>query len=382
MRTALVFGSLLMPGCLSFAQAHPVDPVKATSTVSINMGNGYVVPGATWEHVTPESAGFSSARLEVLSAWLKTHPTTAMMAVYKGKIVFEYGDTSRVTKIASVRKSVLDMLFAAEGKNIKEDISNATVVQLGLQDKVPFVHPEELANFEQLISSRSGIYIPNGNTGQDATTPKRGSEYPGTHFFYNNWDFDALGTAFEKLTHKDIFDALRDDLAVPIGMQDFDRASQKKNFAPESVHPEYAMYLSTRDMARLGVLMLSSGNWGGKQLLDPNFLAWSTTLVTPFADINPTGLRAVGMPTRWGYGRLWWVWDAPLYPGNTLVGPYQGSYSAMGSGGQFITVFPMMDLVVVHKVDIDADYTASMSALGYDAALDMILDARCDDKCK
>jgi hypothetical protein len=191
-----------MPGCLSFAQAHPVDPVKATSTVSINMGNGYVVPGATWEHVTPESVGFSSARLEVLSAWLKTHPTTAMMAVYKGKIVFEYGDTSRVTKIASVRKSVLDMLFAAEGKNIKEDISNATVVQLGLQDKVPFVHPEELANFEQLISSRSGIYIPNGNTGQDATTPKRGSEYPGTHFFYNNWDFDALGTAFEKLTHR------------------------------------------------------------------------------------------------------------------------------------------------------------------------------------
>jgi hypothetical protein len=26
------------------------------------MGNGYVVPGLTWEHVTPESAGYSSAR--------------------------------------------------------------------------------------------------------------------------------------------------------------------------------------------------------------------------------------------------------------------------------------------------------------------------------
>ena len=237
-----------------------------------------------------------------------------------------------MSKIASVRKSILDMLFA-EREEHQGRPQLESVVQLGLQDKVRFIHPEELANFEQLLSSRSGIYIPNGNTEQDAIAPKRGSEYPGAHFFYNNWDFDALGTAFEKLTHKDIFDALRDDLAIPLGMQDFDRKLQKKNYAPESIHPEYAIYLSTRDMARLGVLMISHGNWGGKQLLDAGFLDWSTSLVTPFAEINPTGIRAVGMPMRWGYGRLWWVWDAPVYPGGTFNGPYQGAYSAMGSGG-------------------------------------------------
>lgn len=349
--------------------------------MSIDMGNGYVVPGVTWEHVTPESAGFSSARLQVLRDWLKTHPTTAMMVVYKGKVVFEYGDVARATSVASVRKSVLDMLYAAELKNLKDNLNYATVVELGLQDKVPFVHPEELANFEQLLASRSGIYIANGNGDQDALTPKRGSEYPGTHFFYNNWDFNALGTAFEKLTHKDIYDALRDDLAIPIGMQDFDRARQKKAVDPAQAHDGYPMWLSTRDMARLGVLMISHGNWGGKQLADGDFLSWSTNVVTPFADINPTSLHQIGLPTRWGYGRLWWVWDGAVYPGNTFVGPYQGAYSAMGSGGQFITVFPMMDLVVVHKVDIDANYAANMSALGYDSALDMVLDARCGTDC-
>jgi hypothetical protein len=373
--------SILMLGHLCFSQALSGASANPAAT-SIDMGNGYVVPGSTWEHIQPESAGFSGARLEVLRAWLKTHQTTAMMAIYKGKVVFEYGDTSRVSKIASVRKSVLDMLFAAEGKNIKEDLNYMTVVQLGLQDKVPFIHPEELANFEQLISSRSGIYIPNGNSGQDAVSPKRGSEYPGAHFFYNNWDFDAVGTAFEKFTHKDIFDALRDDLAIPIGMQDFDRSRQKKNYAPESVHPEYAMYLSTRDMARLGVLMISHGYWGNKQLLDSGVLNWSTSLVTPFADINPTGLRAAGMPMRWGYGRLWWVWDSPVYPGNTFTGPYQGAYAAMGAGGQYITIFPMLDLVVAHKVDIDTDESSGISELGYDAALNMLLDAKCDDACK
>jgi hypothetical protein len=59
---------------------------------------------------------------------------------------------------------------------------------------------------------------------------------------------------------------------------------------------------------------------------------------------------------RWGYGMLWWVWDAPTTPG-AITGPYSGAYMAMGSNGQFITVLPAADAVVVHKVDIDADET-------------------------
>jgi hypothetical protein len=39
---------------------------KMTPAGSWDMGNGYAVPGVNWEHVTPESVGYSSARLEVL----------------------------------------------------------------------------------------------------------------------------------------------------------------------------------------------------------------------------------------------------------------------------------------------------------------------------
>jgi len=375
-RLALILFFFMVVGVVP--QAAP----QANPSGSIDMGNGYVVPGASWEHVTPEAAGFSSERLEVLRAWLKTHPSTAMMAVYKGKVLFEYGDTTRATNVASVRKSVLDILYAAELKNIKDGLNYSTVVQLGLQDKVPFIHPEETANFEQLITSRSGIYIPNGDGDQDNIAPRRGSEFPGTHFFYNNWDFNALGTLFEKLTGKNIYDALRDDLAIPLQMQDFDRARQKKPVDPDHAHPGYPMWLSTRDMARIGVLMISGGRWGGKNLADASFLGWSTSLVTPFSEINPIFMHNAALPARWGYGRLWWVWDAPVYPGDVSIGPYQGAYSAMGTGGQFITVFPMMDLVVVHKVDIDVDAAANMSQLGYQAVLDMLLDARCSGACK
>ncbi len=45
---------------------------------------------------------------------------------------------------------------------------------------------------------------------------------------YSNWDFNALGGAFEIMTKRDIYDALESDLARPIGMQDFDRSIHRK----------------------------------------------------------------------------------------------------------------------------------------------------------
>ena len=363
-------------------QAPVPAPARLNPAGSFDLGNGYVEPGKQWEHIAPAQAGFSAARLEVLRAFLKTHQTLAMVVISKGHVVFEYGDTSRSTALASARKSVLSMLFADNAFHFPDNLQYMSVVELGLEDpKVPFLELERHANFEHLLSSRSGIYIPSGNTDQDKVSPKRGSEYPGSHYFYNNWDFDAAGSVFERYTHTDIYDALRDQLAVPLGMQDFRRA-QQVNTSPQNAHRYYPMWLSARDMARLGTLMLNHGNWGGKQLLDRGFLDWSTTLVTPAADMNPTGFKQIGTSTHWGYGKLWWVWDAPVFPGGTYAGPYQGAYSAMGSGGQYITVFPLFDLVVVHKVDIDADDQADVSLTAYGTMLDLLLDARCLEHCK
>ena len=69
------------------------------------------VPGATWTTVKPESAGYSSARLESLRSWLKTLDTKAMLIAVHGQVIFEYGDVTHASKIASVRKSILSMLY-------------------------------------------------------------------------------------------------------------------------------------------------------------------------------------------------------------------------------------------------------------------------------
>jgi CubicO group peptidase (beta-lactamase class C family) len=192
----------------------------------------------------------------------------------------------------------------------------------------PSCHTKSMPRWSSCsLRARESIYH-RATTVFDSQTPKRGTEYPGTHFEYNNWDFNAAGTAFEKLTGKNIYEALESDIARHIGMQDYERSHQKKIPTNVSVHPEYAMYLSTRDMARLGLLMQRGGNWNGRQIVPSDWVHYTTTLITPFNEINPTFLRIPGRPERWGYGLLWWVWDAPIFPGNIYDGPLLGAQCA------------------------------------------------------
>jgi CubicO group peptidase (beta-lactamase class C family) len=339
-------------------------------------------PGAQWEMASPESVGYSTARFDALTALLKTEATTAMVVSVHGRIIYRYGDTAYVSKIASVRKSVLSMLYGNYVASGKIDLER-TVKEIGLDDSQPFLPIEENAKLEQVLAGRSDIFIvpekPDPSSA-DFYQPKRGTETPGTYFTYNEWDFNAAGAAFEKLTGKNMYDALESDLAKPLGMQDFVRGRQQKIAHPPLVHPEYAMYLSTRDMARLGQLMLRQGSWNGKPVIASDWVRFSTSLLTPFQEVNPSGLRNYAMPERWGFGLMWWVWDEPTYLNHAWTGPYQGAFLAMGSGGQYIAVFPREDMVIAHKVDLDHD-KGSVNAMEWDSILNMMLGASCFGHC-
>jgi len=341
-------------------------------------------PDVNWEPLpNREEASFSSSRLHALTDLLKTEHTTAMLVAVHGKVLFHYGDIAHVSEIASVRKSVLSMLYGNYVANGKIDLQK-TVKEIGLQDVKPFLPIEEGAKLEQLLAGRSGIYIvpdkPDPHSA-DSFQPPRGSELPGNHFSYNEWDFNAVGTAFEKLTGKNIYDALESDLARPIGMQDFDRARQVKiSNTAISVHPRYPMYLSTRDMARLGQLMLRHGNWNGKQVIPDDWVRYSTLLWTTFPEMNPTWLREYASQERWGFGLMWFVWDEPGYLNHAWAGPMQGAFIAMGSSGQYIAVLPELDMVIAHKVDWEQS-SGSVTPLQWDAILDLTLASSCEDNC-
>ena len=301
-----------------------------------------IYPAAEWESITdPAAAGWRQADLDAIRARLETMPTTGFLAIAGGRVLLSYGDVQSVSYLASVRKSILAMLFGTYVASGKVNLDK-TLAEIGIDDIGGLTPEEKSATVRHLLTARSGIYHQAANAGDDLeSAPPHGSQKPGTYYLYSNWDFNALGTIFEKETGRDIYDALESDLAQPIGMQDFDRSMHRKSGnARRSQHLAYHMHLSTRDMARVGYLMLREGKWSSRQVVPAGWVREITRAFTRVGDMNPESRRK----GPFGYGYLWWVWDGPF-----AAGPYRGAYTGLGAVGQHITVIPVLDLVVAHK---------------------------------
>ena len=81
----------------------------------------------------------------------------------------------------------------------------------------------------------------------------------------------------------------------------------------------------SRDMLKFGQLILNKGKWNGEQLIPEAYLTRATTP----SQINEH------------YGFFWWVDNF------TVGGKTYHSFQGRGAGGQFIFMFPELDLVAV-----------------------------------
>ena len=167
--------------------------------------------------------------------------------------------------------------------------------------------------------------------------PALGSQAPGTFWYYNNWDFNTLGTIYEQATGSGVYEALDRLIARPIGMQDYRPQDGVYFPGAASDHRAYPLRMSARDLARFALLYLNKGAWAGKQIVPADWVRESTR---PYS-VQPS--------SGFGYGYLWWT--APVPPGPD--GIPEGTFFAWGAGGQHAFVIPAYDLVVVNRVDRD-----------------------------
>lgn len=305
-----------------------------------------VFPAEQWERVADSAlACYSPARLDDIRDRLQAMNTTGLMAIVGGRVLLQHGDVERPSPLFSARKSVTSMLYGGYVESGKIQL-NMTLREMDIDDISGLLPQEREATVEHLLTARSGVYHPAANLGDNLPdAPPRGSQLPGAYFLYNNWDFNALGTIFERETGHDFYDAIETDIVRPTGMQDWRRELQPRtNDTKQSKHPACHLVFSTRDMARLGYLMLREGRWGNRQVIPSDWVRRSTRAVTHMSDMNPPKVRE---GHAGGYGYLWWVWE-----GREPREAFEGAYLAQGAYGQFIAVLPELDLVVAHKVDV------------------------------
>lgn len=304
-----------------------------------------VFPAETWEYVEKddlEAYGWSPEMLEKTTTFIRDESnTTGLVVVDRGRVVYQFGDIEELSYVASVRKSILAMLYGYWVENGTIDLET-TLSDLAFDDIGGLLPIEKQATIHDLITARSGVYHPASYSGDDLDqAPPRGSQKPGAYMLYSNWDFNAAGAVFEHLTKRDIYDELQAQLAIPLQFEDWDRSSQQKaGNLTISKYPAYPIWVSTRDMARMGYLMLHEGNWNGRQVISKDWARRITSVVTPVEEMNPIDRR----DGYFGYGYMWWIWDGPK-----AIGPFDGAYTARGAVGQWITVFPSLNLVLAHK---------------------------------
>ncbi|MEW7292814.1 serine hydrolase domain-containing protein [Aquimarina sp. 2304DJ70-9] len=87
------------------------------------------------------------------------------------------------------------------------------------------------------------------------------------------------------------------------------------------------LYMTSRDMAKIGQLILNNGKWNNEQIVSQKWVEESTTSKTKITGID--------------YGYFWW--NIPFKINEKVV----VSKTATGNGGQYIMVFPELDMVAV-----------------------------------
>lgn len=314
--------------------------MAASSSLSAQE-NDKCFPDSVWlDHESIEKIGYDPQKLAELRRYvIDSLHTTGLFIAVGGKCLFEFGDVEELSYIASCRKSLLSMMY---GKYVKDGTINLdmTLEELQFDDIQGLLAIEKQATIRNLITARSGIYHPASNDGDNsAYAPPRGSVQPGEYYLYNNWDFNAAGEIFEKLSKKNIYKAFEQDMALPIKMQDFEIEKQRKiGDTAKSEYLAYHFWISTRDMARLGLLMLNEGDWNGDQLIPADWVELTTSIFTPTSQFNPEFQREWNL----AYGYMWWIWkdDHEIF---------DGSFYAAGARGQFLLVIPKLDMVISHK---------------------------------
>ena len=324
-------------------------------------------PGKSWDVAArPEDHGFSSTKLALARDYAGTIKTAAVMVVHDGIVVSQMGEVDRKFNTHSIRKSFLATLY---GRPVRAGTINldATLAELGLDDTPPLSADEKKATVRDCLKARSGIYHDAlyESAGMKKLKPARHTERAGTHWYYNNYDFNIAGTIYEKLTGRGVFDAIQTEIAQPIGMEDYSPADGKYVTGPESIHRAYPFRVTARDLARFGLLMLRRGEWAGQRLVAAD---WVDETIRYHSDAT--------LYSTDGYGYMWWVArdfnKFPHLPGATIP---EGSFSARGAGGHYVLVIPAYDLVIVHRVNTDISGN-QVSAAEFGRLTHLILAAR------
>jgi len=291
-------------------------------------------PTAQWQEASPESQGFAAdlaGKLETYVAEKLPHTTSALVT-RNGFLVYERyyeGSSETQREVYSVTKSVVSCLIG-----MLLDTRVLESVDERLESLIPSLYTADSETFSRAITVRHLLTMTAGF--DPSMTEGIGkvdianlfqipfASRPGRTFYYSNVAFNILSMIVTEKTGLLASEYAARNLFSTMGITKYGwRVYQGYAMGGDSLR------LGSRDLAKVGYLMLRKGKWEGRQLLSEEWVMEASRVqqATPILFERSRG--------DYGYG--WWV--------GAIAG--RPAFWAWGFLDQFICVVPSMDLVVV-----------------------------------
>ena len=297
--------------------------------------------GDDWTIASPESQNIDIAAIEFAYERFfskdEYRNAISLLIIRNNFLVAEgyardMGDRTRYEAVQSISKSISALLTG-----IAIDEALITSLDLTIND----IYPDKLMrhvdkqniSLRHLLTMSSGIEFDNDNFHVELVN--KGStdtiDYilnkpfynsPGVEFYYRDADPHLLSYALQRLSGQSLAAYARTRLFQPLNISNYDWIKDSNNIN----YGAYGVYLTPRDLAKIGQLMLQNGQWNSVQVVSAS---WINDSVTKQIE-NSSATTA-----NYDYGFYWW-----------LI-PELNAYTAWGHGGNFVTVMPDKQLVVV-----------------------------------
>lgn len=272
----------------------------------------------------------------------KKRRTRAVVILHKGNLIAEQysDDINSDTPLLgwSVTKSVMNALTGILVRQGRVDLE-MKVFPTGKKDGRENITVSHLLNMTSGLEFNEELSDPLADVVRmilqekdmaEFATSKDMNSAPGTTWYYSSGNtvllsklmHNILGTTdYRSFPTKELFNR--------IGMEHpFLESDSTGTFVGSSF-----MYATARDWARFGQLYLQDGVWENERLLPEGWVKYSVT---------PTSVSE-----EHGYGAHFWLDIPEEYKSLERVTLPEGTFHAVGHEGQFITIVPSHNLVVV-----------------------------------
>lgn len=283
----------------------------------------------------------------------------SLLIAHKGKLLFEsYYSRGRID-LAHPQSSVTKAYTGlALGRAIQlgylsmADLDKPLVSFLKGLDESKFASGVDKVTLRKALSMQSGLQISPEKIDEYRKNPERylgikqvqaflSDSAPITDasqsFNYQGLNPDMLMHVIDAIVPGSAEDFVKNELFGKMGIVNYDWRTDQSGLLGAGGSSS----MTSRNMLKLGKLVMNNGKWKGKQLIPAAFIKQSTTQNVQLSPEQVQDFYSGDKLSNSGYGYLWWQADMQVGDKRYM------SNSAQGGGGVTILFIDELDLLVV-----------------------------------